>query len=510
MDEMQGTEGVRWTWGAPESARGATLPRNPAADAGGRYVATPPAEGADPAAAAPPAATPGSAAEAEAEAARAEEEWFAAGLTVPRPTPPPEAVAPPVAHTPVGSPPAAAPPVDSPSVDPPSTPPDQVTRAEQERETAGVTAHRPIVPTEPALVAPPEDVRHEETPAIVDAGLAPTPQDERDDGYEGRHHAAEEQARARQAAEEQARERAAADASLAVVREPVVEMMSEGAPVASPDRVADAGPVPETVGKPVPGSATRSGLAEGWNGPQGGAQWQQQAQSAPGQWPGQEPWPHDGGQHPEPAEQTWHQQPVGSPATAAQAPRQPTGQVWDPRQQRWVEPEPETATASAAALAVQGVDPAYTWRGERGELYVWDGYQWVLQPEPATTNPRVPEQASVQPQASAEHTWDGPNGEYWVWDGYQWVQRERPAPVPAPAQPAPGQPQPAEPTSPEHTWDGPNGEYRVWDGHQWVQRERPTVQAPAVPVRTWTGDDGQVWEWDPANSAWQRQQGERR
>ena len=216
----------------------------------------------------------------------------------------------------------------------------------------------------------------------------------------------------------------------------------------------------------------------GWNGAQGGPEWEQRAQPTPGQWPGQQPWPHDGGQHPEAAERLeppWHQRAARSPAGAEPALQQPTGQVWDPRQQRWVEPEPDhgpeldhqptsasASTPPASTPTAHAVDPAYTWRGKRGELYVWDGFHWVLQPESLATSLAVPQQAMAQPQPTAEHTWDGPNGEYWVWDGYQWVQRER-----------------------------------------------PTASAPVEPAPTRTGDDGRVWEWDAAESRWHRQ-GERR
>ncbi|WP_295699187.1 hypothetical protein [Lapillicoccus sp.] len=544
MDEVQGADGVMWTWGAPSSARGGSIPR-------AFSVASEPVAAAEPAPSAP-----GSGDDADlarAEALRAEEEWFAAGLTVCRPTPPPETEVPvleapavPVDEAPlaVEAPPVAAASGEPAQDLPPGGTPDEVARAEQEWEAAGLTVRRPILPIErlePLLEPPPEEPRHEEPVAIEDPGPALAPQDENDDGYEGRHHAAEEHARALRAAEDAAGERAGswsdpgspAEPGLAfepgpvAEPEPVGEMLSEGAPVTVPDPVPDAGPTPETV-VPQPGSSNSPDRAEGWNGPQGGPQWEQQAQPTPGQWPGQEPWPHDGGLHPESAEQAWQQQPTESPAVAPDsaaepAAQQPTGQVWDPRQQRWVQPEPahetayETAyettyeplSAAATTPAAQGVDPAYTWRGERGELYVWDGYQWVLQPASASASPLVPEQVSAQPQAAVEHTWDGPNGEYWVWDGYQWVQRARPvaaASAGGPTQVATWSQQPAEVTPPEHTWVGPNGEYWVWDGYQWVQRERPAVTAQGAAVQTWTGDDGQVWEWDPAGSQWHRRQ----
>lgn len=158
MVEVQGADGVVWTWGAPASERGVSVQKPPVAggDGGGDtgqaggasegYVPEPPSGGADPVA---PAGSGGDV-DADADAARAEEEWLAAGMTVRRSTLLPEAEDPPAEGA-------------SGAAD------DDVTRAEEEWEAAGMTIRRPIVPPDP-----PPDPRPEAPPETPSAWTAST------------------------------------------------------------------------------------------------------------------------------------------------------------------------------------------------------------------------------------------------------------------------------------------------------------------------------------------------
>jgi hypothetical protein len=166
--------------------------------------------------------------------------------------------------------------------------------------------------------------------------------------------------------------------------------------------------------------------------------------------------------------------------------------------------------------AMQHSDPAPAPTGNPGQSqygdYVWDPYQqkWVPQGQQIPTAPQPAwgsyEQWQHQ-QATADataYTWQGENGELYAWDGQRWVLQGQ-----ARAQPAPEHSgQPVQHQSPEHTWDGPNGERYVWNGQEWVLTDpgsappQQQVNSRGELIYTWQGPDGQVYVWDADLEQW--------
>lgn len=162
--------------------------------------------------------------------------------------------------------------------------------------------------------------------------------------------------------------------------------------------------------------------------------------------------------------------------------------------------------------------------------HVWDHYQRnevprgqqiPVAPQPASRSYEQWEPARAAPDTTA-YTWQGANGELYVWDGQQWVLQEE-----APRQPTLGQPMPgpqseqpleqaAQQTGADYSWDGPDGAHYVWNGWEWVlthpghvaataqvqQEPRQQVDSLGELVWTWEGADGETYHWDPHLEQW--------
>ncbi len=254
-------------------------------------------------------------------------------------------------------------------------------------------------------------------------------------------------------------------------------------PAAAPAAVSEADSASETARETESEIAAEDVTAEGSDlGPGsptaqwGTARWQQEQTPATEQWP-QQPGPQQHEAQPE------VRQPDAPPASQSQY----GDHVWDqyqrngvPRgQQIPVAPQPASRSYEQWEPARAAPDTtAYTWQGANGELYVWDGQQWVLQ-EPAHGQPTLGQPMlgpqSEQPleqaaqQTGADYTWDGPDGEHYVWNGWEWVL-----------------------THPGH----------VAAAAQVQQEPRKQVDSLGELVWTWEGADGETYHWDPRLEQW--------
>jgi len=347
--------------------------------------------------------------------------------------------------------PAASDPEPAPEPEPEPAPEPEVVASDAE----------PGPQPEPEVVAsdaepvPQPDRDPEPEPEVVASDAEPVPQPDRDpepepddDGYEGRHHSGHE----------------GTSQSDPVAGEATPALVEQPAPDAQPD-VVETEPTAEPVSEaaqvdprwPADRAAGEGSPEQQW----GTEQWEQQ---------------------PRHSQQESGQQADNARSAPAPSQSQYGDHVWDPYQQRWVpqgqqipaatQPAPESYQQWAHPQA--RVDTtAYTWQGENGELYAWDGQQWVLQGQaPGQPTPEPgPEQQHRQAahQTSGDYTWDGPNGEHYVWNGQDWVLTD------------PGYAAASQQTQPE---------------------PRQQVNSQGELVYTWQGADGETYHWDPRLERW--------